>query len=190
MMNLLEILDASIDLVWVKEKSTRVAAFSVNDIQYQLQFEPAVVLPKKLGDLSIYEVSFLLLGIKGDAAYSSAGTSDAPLSVYGVVLNAITEYVRSGDFQCDGLIFTAENRHSRDQQNHESKVRIYKFLAERFAKKTGWTLFDSKRDGAHEFLVMKEDLDLSDTRFVDVQEELRNISRNQPMPSLNRKQNV
>lgn len=177
----------SIDLDWEDLHQVHVASFSVNGVQYQIQFEPAVVLPKRLGGLSIYEVSFLLLKIKGDSAYSSTGVCETPLSVYGIVLNGIIEHVESKKIKCDGLIFTAEKRHSRDQQNHESKVRIYKFLAERFAKRLGWVLFDSARNGAHEFLVMEKDIDLSDTTFVDVQEELRNTSRGLPIASPGRK---
>ena len=189
-MNLLEILNSSIDFQWKTIPPVHLAAFSVNGVQYQIQLEPAIVLPKKLGGLSIYEVSFLLLAVKGDKAYSSSGNSETPLSIYGVVLNSIIKIVEDEKINCDGLFFTAETRHSKDRQNHESKVRIYKFLAERFAKRLGWTLFSSTRDGAHEFLVMKNDVDLGDTRFTDVQEDRRNISRNEFIPELNRKSNV
>jgi hypothetical protein len=187
--NLLEILNSKIDFQWKHTSTVHLAAFSVNGVRYQIQLEPAVVLPKELGGLAIYEASFLLLDEKGDKAYSSAGNSETPLSIYGVVLNAIVEIVDSGKIKCDGLFFTAEERHSKDKRNQESKVRIYKFLAERFAKRLGWTLFSSARSGAHEFLVMKNDVDLSDTRFTDVQEELRNISRIGFIPELNRKKN-
>ena len=107
-----------------------------------------------------YEVSFFRTDRKGDDAYSTHdGQEEVPVKVYGVVLNAVRRAWRAHDM--DALFFTAEPRHSKSQDQHERKERIYSFVTQRVFRAEGGFLYvhrGDKTDFATEWLLTREEL--------------------------------
>lgn len=120
-----------------------------------------------------YEASFFLKDAEGDDAFSTADTdenprsSEVPVKVYGVVLNALLDVWETGPI--DAMYFTAEPRHATDSAQHERKKQLYAVLSRRALRQGGgylyvhhgafseWLLSKQPVDDAHWTNALRED---------------------------------
>lgn len=143
---LFEAFDSKLDIQWSKmHGGGEAGGFLVNDTKYVIQLTPIVI-----GDLDVMEASFHLYSVPGDKAFASTGKSKSPMAVYGVVVNALIDKLQK--LKCDAVFFSTERRHSTDDEQHESKIKLYKFAAQRIAKKLGWETYLNE----NEFLLTRK----------------------------------
>jgi hypothetical protein len=143
----IEAFDSKLDIDWHEAQGGGViGGFSVDDTDYVLQVTPG----PSINNLKIFEISFHVHGISGDKGFAITGTSKSPTAVYGIVSNALIQELPKLKF--DAVFFSSERRHSKDDAQHEAKLRIYKFAASRISKKLGLELYSNK----NEFLLCSE----------------------------------
>jgi hypothetical protein len=176
-----EAFDSRVDIDWHEAAGGVTGGFSVNDVKYVLQLTPIVI-----EKLKVLEASFVLYDVQNDKGFATSGTtSTSPTAVYGVVANALIEKIPT--LKCDAVFFSAERRHATDDEQHEAKLRIYKFAAQRIAKKLGWEMYTNK----NEFLLTREYQGQSVKSFKHWQQELKEATGSSlNFPSLTRKHNV
>lgn len=174
--DIVEAFDSEINIDWHESHGAHVGGFEVNSVKYILQLSPIVIQ-----DLKVFEASFLLFDAQNDRGFATSGaTSTAPTAVYGIVANALIKKIPM--VRCDAVFFSAEPRHSKDEDQHQSKLRIYKFAAQRISKKLGWELYLN----ANEFLLTREYHGKSIKSFKHWQEELREALEGSPFTALNK----
>lgn len=158
--DLVEAFDSKIDLDWKPSAAGgSMAGFSVDGVHYIIQLLPITINSRK-----IYEASFHLAKVSGDSSFKSGGTSTVASSVYGVVANGLIDRLKDGEYS--SVFFSAERRHSMNDEQHASKLRIYKFAAQRIAKKLGWELYEAPE----EFLLLEKYAGPSFGRFTHWQQ--------------------
>lgn len=179
---IVEAFDNQVDIIWNETSDGGVAGgFIVNDVKYLLQLTPIVI-----EKLKVLEASFMLYDVQGDKGFATSGrTSSSPTSVYGVVANALIQKLPT--MKCDAVFFSAERRHATNDGQHEAKIRIYTFAAQRIAKKLGLEMYTDK----NEFLLTREYQGASVKSFEHWQQQIKEaVGPSSNFPSLNRKQNV
>lgn len=161
-MKIQEILDSEIPDVLYRTNWGWRGDFKWGEHAFTVQLSK--IMPPGAPRILTYEVSFFRSDRKGDDAYSTGDASEeVPVKVYGVVLNAVRKIWRESD--PDALFFTAEPRHSKSEEQHERKERIYSFISQRIFRAEGGYLYIRRGDGKHyptEWLLTREELPPND----------------------------
>lgn len=143
-MKLIEIFDHTEILDWQRNGKFELAKLILDNAAYLLQIESKLLFPKnqvlELVGKKTAEVSFNLLDIAGDNSFSTSNSSTKPIKVYGAVLNGLAE--KFTDY--DAFYFSAERRHSKTEEEFESKKEIYLLAANKAKKRTGALLYESE----------------------------------------------
>lgn len=183
-MKIQEILDSEIPDVLYKTNWGWRGEFKWGEHLFTVQLNK-ILAPKAPKGLT-YEVSFFRSDKRGDDAYSTGEPDgEVPTKVYGVVLNAVRKIWREHD--PDALYFTAEPRHSKNQDQHERKERIYSFIATRIFRAEGGFLYVHRGDGEHyptEWLLTREELPANDYWTNSLQEGLNERPSNYIVKSI------
>lgn len=155
-MKLNEIFDSKIDnLHWQTHGKYLLTAVMIDEHEYIIQIEKRSLLffdnPLKVKSA---EVSFFKADEKdNEKAFSTQHVfKKTPVSVYGVITNALIEQFNN----FDAFYFSAEKRHSNNQKEFDQKKAIYFMLADRLKKKiSGVELYELESETAAEYLVSK-----------------------------------
>lgn len=148
-MTLDEVLDYKPHAVWQQSGQFELASFTHLEHAYVIQIERKNLRPLVGEKLKDAEVAFFRKDIGGDASFSSTGDTDYPFKVYGAVLNLLEDKLS----EYDTFYFSAEARHSDSARQFEQKIDLYRFMADRLAKRSGRQLFERVDSRRHEFLV-------------------------------------
>lgn len=176
-MRLHEIFDSAIKFRWETVGSHELTEFSVNEIPYALQIEQREVPGAPELKTGMAEISFFRADAKHvDSSFStSVDHQTAITALYGIMLNALIQ--KSSTYKA--FYFSAEERHSRNQEQFEQKVKLYDLLAERFSRKVGWTKYYHRSNFtlAHEILVSKDELNIDNKYWLNPMLEVLNKQR-------------
>lgn len=161
---LFEAFDSRVDIKWQGHGSGEYGVFALDDKIYQIDLSKTLV--PHLKTKNAVEVSFHRAAMEKEKSFSSTNDITAPTAVYGTVANALTDRFN----KYDAFYFTAEERHSKNEDQYEKKARLYRILADRLSKRSGGTLYVSKSQGRTEYLISKIEPG-KDSAFHDVVKE-------------------
>jgi len=134
---IVEILNTKIHLVWVNHDRFELTNFSAEGIEYVIQIEKKPLPFDELKNQKTAEISFFRTDDDSERAYLTSHLERHQFSVYGAVANALAE--KFNDY--DAFYFVANRRHSDDDEQFRIKKKIYRFAADRMAKKIGAFLY-------------------------------------------------
>jgi len=158
-MKICEIFDAKIDVEWQQRGRFELATFTCGE-DYIIQIERRIFHGlKELNIAKTAEVSFFRKNIKDAIATFSTTKQniDVPVRIYAIVLNAISGKMDN----YDAFFFSAESKHSKTQDEYNSKKNIYSAIADKIAKKMpGIMYYERETNYSGEYLITK--IELSD----------------------------
>lgn len=171
-MKLWEIFNTNVKLSWHQIGNFELASILYNNTPYTIQLHNISMnhIPE-LKNKKIAEVSFYRSDLEHGEAFSTTNAINVTLTaLYGVVSNAVmdkfTEY--------DAYYFSAEQYHSNNNDEYNTKVGIYQFIAMRLSKKVGASVYTNTHSNGTEFIISK--LKIENTTYKDiVREALKNI---------------
>lgn len=155
-MKLNEIFDSKIEnLQWQQNGRHLLSSIFIDDQQYIIQIEkkPLLFFDNAL-KIKSAEVSFFKADEEdSEKAFSTQNNfKKNPVSVYGVVINALIDQFNN----FDAFYFSAERRHSNSEKEFQQKKMIYFMLADRLRKKiSNVELYELENERAAEYLVSK-----------------------------------
>lgn len=153
-MRLEEIFDTKQNVEWNKTGNFEFTSFTVNNIKYIIQIENTGSKFPELNNYKNAEITFRLSNIKTDDAFHTANKlnkSISPLKVYGTVMNSLADKFK----EYDSFYFSVLKRHSTNNNEFDSKRRIYSDLLNRLRMKYRTYKYEHKECDGIEFLVSK-----------------------------------
>jgi len=168
-MKLDEIFDTKLDLSWQLHGRHELTSFTVEDKTFVIQIErrPLSEVPETNG-LKTAEVSFYRHDLDNDDAFNTTKESPKMTSaIYGIMTNAVAVKFESYDV----FYFSAERKHSSNQEEYETKVRIYDALSRRVkGRYKNVFRYEAEVQDKMQFIVSKQELK-DDTVFKDMMKE-------------------
>lgn len=156
-MKICEIFDTNLDVEWQQNGRFELAMFTYGE-DYIIQIEKRKLHGfQELNKAKTAEVSFFRKNIEdGVATFSTTKQSvDVPVRIYAIVLNAISG--KMDDY--DAFFFSAEAKHSKTQDEYDSKKSIYSAISDKIAKKMiGITYYERETNYSGEYLITKIEL--------------------------------
>lgn len=153
-MKLKEIFDSESKIDWQQNGRFELAGF-VSDEKYVIQIERKKFYQfPELINAKAAEVSFFRYDVDNpDAAHSTTPQSiQVPVKVYGIVFNALKS--KYADYEA--FFFIAAKKHSKSEDEFNSKKTIYAALADRMAKRLSDVYYyENETADAAEFLISK-----------------------------------
>lgn len=151
-----EIFNHTEQLNWQLNGRFELAEFTVDNVKFQIQIDRKPLDAfADLKNKKTAEVSFFREDIQNhDDAHSTAGNSKKiSVKVYGAVLNGLKDKFDN----YDAFYFTAERKHSTNQEEFEAKNRIYFYMSDRIAKHfhTLVYFYEKETSAKTEYLVSK-----------------------------------
>lgn len=151
-MKLEEIFDTKQNVEWQSRGEFELTKFIVDNIEYVIQIQK--MDNKNITETStrkIGELSFRLKNVSDDTAFSTKLNTTAPIKVYGIVLNALLEKFN----EYDGYYFIALKRHSINDEEYVTKIKIYQELLRRLYMKQSCCRYEKNETDGKIWLVTK-----------------------------------
>lgn len=168
-MKLTEVFNTQVNITWHSQGRFTLGGLVFNGQEYVIQIENKPLFFDELSDKNTAEVSFFKNSSDTEKAHSTTGDVGQPFKLYGAVANSLANQFQ----RYDAFYFVAESRHSDDANQHQTKIKIYQFLADRLAKTVGATVYKHDNGTRCEWLVSK--VSISKTGFIVESTEALNL---------------
>lgn len=163
-----EIFNTKTELKWQQHSKFELTNFICMDAKYVIQIEKKQLPFDDLRNKKTAEISFFRDFEDSEMAHSTTNDVDFPFKVYGIVANSLI--TKFNEF--DAFYFVANKRHSKTAEQFESKKKIYRFIADRLAKKIGALLFIHS-DGVDEYFLVTRSRINKDGFIIEAEEALK-----------------